>query len=167
MPPSSTAPNAVDDGVRESGTPAAAAEPAADDSAPVGANEGTPPVGANEGTPPVSGNEGTPDVDVGELGAADSEGWTPPATRPLAPIAACAFGDFYKGAYLAHETPEWERSFYAVSQEQRERQLTFYLARASRPSAFSSADRGWRARSVRCRSGYDPDHQRYGPMPTR
>jgi hypothetical protein len=70
-------------------------------------------------------------------------------------------------AYLPHETPEWERSFYAVSQEQREQQLTFYLARASRPSAFSSADRGWRARSVRCRSGYDPDHQRYGPMPTR
>jgi glutamine synthetase len=41
------------------------------------------------------------------------------------PVSAQAFGDFYKGVYLAHKTREWERSFYLVSREQRERYLTF------------------------------------------
>ena len=41
------------------------------------------------------------------------------------PISAQAFGEFYKGVYLAHKTREWERSFYAVSREQRDRYLTF------------------------------------------
>jgi glutamine synthetase len=40
------------------------------------------------------------------------------------PLSARAFGDFYKGIYLAHKTREWERSFYSVSDEQREAQLT-------------------------------------------
>jgi hypothetical protein len=41
------------------------------------------------------------------------------------PIAARAFGDYYKGIYLAHKTREWERSFYSVSEEQRDAQLSF------------------------------------------
>ncbi len=41
------------------------------------------------------------------------------------PISAQAFGDSYKAVYLSHKTREWERSFYTVSREQRERYLTF------------------------------------------
>jgi glutamine synthetase len=41
------------------------------------------------------------------------------------PIPARAFGDAYKGVYLAHKLREWERSFYFVSEEQREQQLSF------------------------------------------
>ena len=41
------------------------------------------------------------------------------------PISAQAFGDGYKSVYLAHKTREWEKSFYAVSDEQREQYLTF------------------------------------------
>jgi len=41
------------------------------------------------------------------------------------PISARALGDGYKAIYLAHKTREWERTFYQVSEEQREAQLTF------------------------------------------
>jgi hypothetical protein len=41
------------------------------------------------------------------------------------PISASAFGDYYKGVYLAHKTREWEKSFYVVSDEQRAAGLTF------------------------------------------
>ncbi len=41
------------------------------------------------------------------------------------PISLVAFGEMYKGVYLAHKTREWERSFYAVSEEQRAFHLTF------------------------------------------
>jgi glutamine synthetase len=40
------------------------------------------------------------------------------------PISAEAFGP-YKDVYLAHKSREWERSFYAVSDEQRDQYLTF------------------------------------------
>jgi glutamine synthetase len=40
------------------------------------------------------------------------------------PLSAEAFGS-YKDVYLAHKSREWERSFYAVSDEQREQFLTF------------------------------------------
>jgi glutamine synthetase len=41
------------------------------------------------------------------------------------PISARAFGDAYKDVYVAHKTREWERTFYAVSDEQRAFHLTF------------------------------------------
>jgi glutamine synthetase len=41
------------------------------------------------------------------------------------PLSAKAFGDPYKSVYLAHKTREWDKSFYAVSEEQREQHLTF------------------------------------------
>lgn len=41
------------------------------------------------------------------------------------PIAAAAFGEYYKAVYLAHKNREWEQGFYAVSEEQRRRYLTF------------------------------------------
>jgi glutamine synthetase len=41
------------------------------------------------------------------------------------PISTLAFGDFYKEIYSAHKLREWERSFYFVSDEQRQRHLTF------------------------------------------
>ena len=41
------------------------------------------------------------------------------------PISNTAFGDFYRGVYLAHKHREWERSFYRVSDEQRRELLTF------------------------------------------
>jgi glutamine synthetase len=41
------------------------------------------------------------------------------------PISAKAFGDYYKGVYLAHKTKEWDQSFYRVSEEQRREFLTF------------------------------------------
>jgi glutamine synthetase len=40
------------------------------------------------------------------------------------PIAARAFGDYYKGIYLSHKMREWERGFYFVSDEQRAAGLT-------------------------------------------
>jgi glutamine synthetase len=41
------------------------------------------------------------------------------------PISRTAFGDFYKDVYLNHKMREWDRSFYAVSDEQRRQHLTF------------------------------------------
>jgi len=41
------------------------------------------------------------------------------------PIAAVAFGDFYKGIYASHKQKEWDRAFYRVTDEQRREQLTF------------------------------------------
>jgi len=41
------------------------------------------------------------------------------------PISAAAFGDFYKSIYLSHKTREWERTFYRVTEEQRQQYLTF------------------------------------------
>ena len=40
-------------------------------------------------------------------------------------ISSKAFGEFYKGVYLAQKTREWERGFYRVTDEQRREQLTF------------------------------------------
>lgn len=41
------------------------------------------------------------------------------------PISAQAFGDYYRDIFLSHKMAEWEQSFYVVSDEQRERYLTF------------------------------------------
>jgi len=41
------------------------------------------------------------------------------------PISSAAFGDFYKGIYSAHKLREWERSFYAVTDEQRREYLRY------------------------------------------
>jgi glutamine synthetase len=42
------------------------------------------------------------------------------------PISGAAFGDFYKEIYSSHKVREWEKSFYCVSEEQREQFLSFY-----------------------------------------
>jgi glutamine synthetase len=41
------------------------------------------------------------------------------------PISGDAFGGYYRDVYLSHKMREWEQSFYLVSEEQRERYLTF------------------------------------------
>ncbi|HEY8946718.1 MAG TPA: hypothetical protein VIM73_20890 [Polyangiaceae bacterium] len=41
------------------------------------------------------------------------------------PIAASAFGAFYKDVYLSHKQREWDQSFYRVTAEQRRELLTF------------------------------------------
>jgi glutamine synthetase len=41
------------------------------------------------------------------------------------PIAAVAFGDFYKGIYASHKQKEWEQTFYRVTDEQRREKLLF------------------------------------------
>jgi glutamine synthetase len=40
-------------------------------------------------------------------------------------ISRAAFGEFYRGVYLAHKLKEWDASFYRVTDEQRREFLTF------------------------------------------